>query len=104
MGVINRALANTYTCFDATLLTAAFQVCDPGLPNPAFLVKFINYSNVNILILHNSVMLLPLQEGSRPKGDVALMARGMPVYVAKETNAGKFGYLYVISYYQPIIG
>jgi len=79
------------------------------------LVKFINYSNVNILIsydgvychdviLHNSDMLLPLQEGSRPKGDVALMARGMPVYVAKETNAGKFGYLYVISYYQPILG
>jgi len=115
MGVINRALANTYTYFDAKLLDTAFQVCDPGLPNPIFLLKFINTSDVNILIsydgvychdviLHNSEVVLPFQEGSKPRGDIALMARGMPVYVAKETNPGKGGYLYVISYYQPIIG
>ena len=122
MAVTNRVFANTYTFFDATLLTGAFQICDPGLLQPCFLLKIINTSDVNIIISYDGVhgndvvlaadiqagtygeIVLPFQENSRSSGKVALMGRGTRIWVAKEVNAGNSGYLYVISYYQPVTG
>ena len=115
MPVTNRAMANTFTYFDATLLDAAFQVCDPGIPEPVFLLRIINDSDANVLISYDGVyandivlagseIVLPFQENDRVAGRINLLKRGTPVYVAEETNPGKSGNIYVISYYQPTIG
>jgi len=122
MPAINRACSNTFTYFNATLLTPVFQVCDPGIPHPCFLLKIINTSNVNVIISYDGVyahdvileysvfnkgdneLILPFQECKRTKSHINLLARGTPIYVAAETDAGKTGNIYVISYYQPVIG
>ena len=122
MPVINRACANTLTSFDATLLTGAFQICDPGIPHPCFLLKIINTSDVNVIISYDGAyghdivleysafsegeneIILPFQECNKTKSHINLLKQGTPVYVARETNAGKTGYIYVITYYQPVIG
>ena len=122
MSSTNRAAANTFTYFDATLLTADFQICDPGIPHPCFLLKIVNTSDANVIISYDGIyghdvvmkygfwstgeneIILPFQECNRTKSHINLMARGTPVYVKAETNAGKAGDIYVISYYQPVIG
>jgi len=115
MSITNRVDANTYTSFDATLLLAApaFQLCDPGLLQPSFLLKIINDSYVNVIISYDGIygndvilahdeIVVSLQQQSRVPGNITLLERGFPVYVAAETVPGKTGDIYVISYYQPV--
>lgn len=110
----NKVLANTFTYFDATLLAVTFRICEPGLPHPIELLKIINTSDVDVFISYdgvypNDIVMahdqfdLYLQTNARSKSHVALMEKGMKVYVAWVTNPGKGGYIYVISYYQPMI-
>ena len=115
MAVINRVYANAYSSLDATLLNIFFQMISPGLDEPCFMLKFVNSSNVNILISYDGIypndvvpassqVVLPFQKNSRTKSDIALMKRGIPIYVAAEEHPGKTGYIHVISYYQPVTG
>lgn len=110
----NRVFANTFTYFDATLLDADYQIVDPGIPEPIYYMKIINTSTVNVFISYNghypqdmvlagSSIEIYLQTNKRPKSHTALFERGRKVYVAMETNPGKSGYIYVISYYHPTI-
>ena len=115
MAVINRVYANTCSSIDATLLNLFFQLAEPGLDEPCFMLKFVNSSAVNILISYDGIyqhdivpaysqVVLPFQSCARPKSDITLMKRGTPIYVVAETVPGKTGYLHIISYYQPVIG
>ena len=111
MSLTNRIWANSFAVFDATLLTNVYQLCDPGLPQPSFLIRFVNTSNVNIFISYDGIndhdivlahdqFELSLQVNNQPRNLIALMAKTTPVYVKYELGVGKGGYLYVISYYQ----
>jgi len=115
MSITNRVDANTFTYFDATLLlaTPAFQLCDPGLLSPSFLLKIINDSDVNVVISYDGMypqdivlahdeIMLALQQQNKIPGKISLIERGFPVYVAAQTTPGKSGNIYVISYYQPV--
>jgi hypothetical protein len=114
MSTISRVCANTCTFFDATFLNVFYQICDPGIPRPCFLLKIINTSDVNVLVSYDGVygndvvlarneIVLPFQENGQQPGHVCLMAKGTPVYLATATVPGKGGAIYVISYYQPVI-
>lgn len=115
MGVVNRVYSNTFTYFDATLLDLTFQVCDPGILNPCIMLKIVNTSDANVIISYDGVhghdvilassdIVLPFQEGSRQPGHKAMFARGTPVYLMAENGAAQLGEVFIISYYQPIIG
>lgn len=110
----NRVFANTFTYFDATLLTADFQIIEPGIAEPIFYLKVVNTSNVPAILSYDGVygndVVLPgdffdlyLQTNAQPKSRIALFERGLRVYVKRQTNPGKGGYIFVISYYQPTI-
>jgi len=107
----DRTFANTYTWFDASLLTADFQLCDPGLPHPSYLIRFVNTSNVNVLIsydgfdaqdivLSHSSYELDFEANAQIPSDVLLVPRYQKVWVAAEINPGKGGDVFVISYFE----
>lgn len=111
MSTTNRVSTNSFAVFDATLLTATYQVCDPGLPQASFLIRFVNTSDVAIFISYNGItdhdivlaynqVDLFFQQIKQDDRRLALQ-KGAPLYVRYELGAGKGGYLYVISYYHP---
>lgn len=111
----NRVFANTISTFDATNLTGAFQICETGIAEPSFLLKIINTSAedvqvsydgvyINDVVLAYSEIVLPFQENKRPQNNINLLRRGTQVWLKLIVNPPKSGDVYVISYYQPVIG
>lgn len=114
MGCANRVAANTFTYFDATLLTDDFRLVEPGLSHAVFRLTIKNTSDVNVLISYdglyaNDVVLaydeleLNFQTNNQPRSHISLMGKGNKVFVKREVNPGKSGDIYIISYYQPIL-
>lgn len=114
MAVTNKVLANSFSSFNATLLDVDYLLCNAGIPQPAFALRFVNTSDQNIKISYDGTTdhdLIPahdfveiyFQLNNRGNSHIALFPRNTPVYVAFETGPAKGGYLYVISYYQPIM-
>lgn len=109
----NTVEANTCTAYNATNLAAFFKLCEPGFAHPAFLMRIINTSNVNIhisydgyysgdVVLADDELEIPVQVEARIPSKICLFPRGTKIYARYEINPAKAGYLYIISYYQPI--
>jgi len=107
----DRAFANTYTSFDATLLTNDFQLCDPGIPEPVNILRIVNTSDVNVLISFDGIdpqdiireysdYELNFESNAEYPSDILLLPRYTKVWVAAEVNPGKAGDIYVISYFE----
>lgn len=114
MAYTNKIAFNNYYFFDATALLATYEICHPGLDEPSNYMKIINTSDVNVLVsydgthahdvvLSGGAIEICAQLNNEPRSHVALLAKGMPVYVAREVNPGASGYIYVITYYQPTL-
>lgn len=110
--VKNSVKANTFTSFDATLLTNNYQVCDPGLPRASFTLRIVNTCHQAVKISYDGITdhdvvlglsenQLPLSFNSCVSSNIAVLPVGSPVYLAYTLGVPKSGYIYVISYYQP---
>ncbi len=116
MAVKNQVKAILMTSIDATTFTGAYLPINPlGLPNPCFLIRIINNSNMPITISYdqtipsdaksdadflpaNEELQLNFQTNSQPSNWWANLQQGTIVYVKGAVGTGK---VYLVGYYQP---
>jgi hypothetical protein len=112
MALKNSVQAIPLSSIASSTVSGSYQAINSGgLPNPCFLIRITNGSNMAVTISYDgstdqeylaagAILQLSLQANSQPSNFVTNMSKGTIVYVKGTAGTGS---VYLSGYYQPVL-